>query len=169
MKLKLFAASMMLAFSQFSGAAVSVPTPQTFDFGTVSQTTVIPYINVNGDFDHFFTFKLGSATSVLAGIVGIDMDGDLQAQYRFGVGASPTWGNWSPLVSIPSDVDSGLFSYSQSFSGLQLGQTYWAELKGSATQAAYSVTLAPVPEADSWAMFLAGLGLMGYVARRRKV
>lgn len=31
-----------------------------------------------------------------------------------------------------------------------------------------NVIYAPVPEADSYAMFLAGLGLLGFVARRRK-
>jgi len=31
----------------------------------------------------------------------------------------------------------------------------------------YTVAAAPVPEADTWAMLLAGLGLMGFIARRR--
>lgn len=31
----------------------------------------------------------------------------------------------------------------------------------------YNVVAAPVPEADTYAMFLAGLGLMGFIARRR--
>lgn len=31
----------------------------------------------------------------------------------------------------------------------------------------YLLTLAPVPEPDTYAMFLAGLGLMGFIARRR--
>ena len=29
-------------------------------------------------------------------------------------------------------------------------------------------TLAPVPEAETWAMLLAGLGLVGAIARRRR-
>lgn len=31
------------------------------------------------------------------------------------------------------------------------------------------VTSAPVPEAETWAMMLTGLGLLGLAARRRKV
>lgn len=31
----------------------------------------------------------------------------------------------------------------------------------------YTAMAAPVPEADTWAMLLAGLGLMGFIARRR--
>ena len=32
---------------------------------------------------------------------------------------------------------------------------------------AVAADVAPVPEADTWAMMLAGLGLMGFIARRR--
>ena len=32
----------------------------------------------------------------------------------------------------------------------------------------FSITAAPVPEPESWALLMAGLGLVGYVARRRR-
>ena len=42
-------------------------------------------------------------------------------------------------------------------------------LLSSTGQLAYSTTavVAPVPEADTWAMMAAGLGLMGFIGRRR--
>lgn len=38
----------------------------------------------------------------------------------------------------------------------------------SAGQLTYSAGLAPIPEADTWAMMLLGLGFMGFVARRKQ-
>ena len=147
----------------------------TYDLGTLDSSKGVANIQIGSastevplSFNDIFTFKVGTMSTVLAGVVGIDAYGDLSAQYRVGVGAIPTWSAWSASFNVPSDAASGVFSYSQTLSHLTLGQTYWVDVKGSATQGAYSVTLAPVPEPESYAMLLAGLGLMGAIARRRK-
>lgn len=51
-------------------------------------------------------------------------------------------------------------AYSLSLSGYETGE------KGGKYTLSY--TLAPVPEPETYAMFLAGLGLMGVIARRRR-
>ncbi|HVP09739.1 MAG TPA: FxDxF family PEP-CTERM protein, partial [Phycisphaerae bacterium] len=56
-------------------------------------------------------------------------------------------------------------------SGTLNAGSYLAEIKGTATGTspsyAAAVTLAPVPEPGEWAMILAGLGMIGMIARRR--
>jgi hypothetical protein len=147
---------------------VGVASAGSYDFGTLNTTVSAssPEMQIFGDFDDTFSFIAGPLPGVLGGIVGIDGVGNLTAQYRFGVGATAAWGDWSASAPVPSDSD-GNFSYSATFGGLTSGQTYWFEVQGNATVATYTVTLAPVPEPETYAMFLAGLGLMGAVARRR--
>ena len=58
------------------------------------------------------------------------------------------------------------------FSGLSQGTEYAFYIAGSGTQVSSSysgtVTLSPVPEPRTYAMLLAGLGLVGFTAFRRK-
>ena len=154
------------------GAACSVwasPT-RTFDLGDLSVTRAIADIEIAGSFDDIFKFKLGSFTGAVGSIVGLDLNGDLTASYRFGFGEGvPTWFSDFPAPElVPSDAD-GLFSYMASANGLTPGQTYWVNIQGSATEAAYSVTLAPVsvPEPGSAVLMLSAIGLMGFSSRRR--
>lgn len=149
-------------------AAVGSAGAMSVDFGTVTTTVGVSDVHVSGSFDDVYSFTLGSGTGALGGLVGLDLLGDLTLQYRFGVGATPVWGSFSSSFVVPSDPDTGAFSLSTTFSGLTAGTKYWVNLKGTATDAAYSVTLAPVPEPETYAMLLAGLGLMGAIARRRK-
>lgn len=54
---------------------------------------------------------------------------------------------------------------------LSVGNDYYFKVTGMATGTAggsYSFALAPVPEPETWAMLLAGMGIMGVVARRRR-
>ena len=162
---KLKKAAVALAFLSTFGTANAI----TVNFGTLTTTVGADDIQVSGSFDDKFSFIAGSLPGVLGSVVGIDFTGDLKAQYRLGYGNSPIWfGDFSPLAPVPSD-DLGIFSYSTTFSSLVAGTKYWINLKGTGSEAAYSVTLAPVPEPETYALLLAGLGLVGTIARRRRI
>jgi len=161
---KLKKAAVALAFLSTFGAANAL----TVNFGTLTTTVGADDIEVAGSFNDKFTFIAGSLPGVLGSVVGIDFTGDLKAQYRLGVGTTPVWGAYSALAPVPSDND-GVFSYSTTFGSLVAGTKYWINLKGTATDASYSVTLAPVPEPETYALLLAGLGMLGTVARRRRI
>lgn len=103
---------------------------------------------------------------MLGSVVGFDFTGDLTAQYRLGVGTTPVWGDYSALAPVPTD--GGVFSYTTTFNSLIAGTEYWINLKGTATEASYSVTLAPVPEPETYALLLAGLGMVGTIVLRRR-
>lgn len=69
-------------------------------------------------------------------------------------------------------------SFAKSFSDLVAGTTYKLSFIGKwngpgganwSTLSAPSVSISPVPEAETYAMFLAGLGVIGAVARRRSI
>lgn len=122
-----------------------------------------------GAFDNTFSFTQGSYPAVTGAWAGLSAANDLVARYRIGYGSTVTWLPWSSAAPVAVPIDGeGSFAFSQTMGGLTPGQTYWFELQGSATQASYSVTLAPVPEPESWALMLSGFGLLGFVAHRRR-
>jgi hypothetical protein len=67
-------------------------------------------------------------------------------------------GKWSFTAST-SDVLKGYIAYDLKSK---------AGFSSASNGGSFSVTTLPVPEPESYAMFLAGLGIMGFVARRRK-
>lgn len=165
------------AFKQFAAAlaitcAASTASATLYDLGTLNSTLGQSNIQISGAFDDSFTLKAGALPGALGSIVGLDVYGDLLAHYRFGVGdaASITWESWSTTnpVSVPSDIDFGDFAFSKTLSGLSTDSRYWLQLAGTATQAAYSVTVTPVPEPETFILMLTGLALVGATARRRK-
>lgn len=160
--------ALSIALLGFVGAAsaVSAVDTRTFNAGALGATWASDQIDVTGEFDHIFNFTAGTS-STLSSIVGVNFGNDISVQYRFG-SAGPSFQsiNWDTIAPVPTDSD-GIFSYSYILGGLTAGQGYSFEIKG-AGDAFYSVTLAPVPEPESFAMLLAGLGLMGVVARRKK-
>jgi hypothetical protein len=77
----------------------------------------------------------------------------------------------------PNDPGLGTFTSSFSFSPLtNAGSPYSIHINGvtlsTSSKASYAGTLdiaaTPVPEPETYAMMLAGLGLMGFIARRRR-
>jgi len=128
--------------------------------------TVDPF---TGSFNNTFSFVQGAFSGASGAVAGFDVVGDMVASFRVGVGAvSPVWSAWSPTAPVPSDINTGAFAFSQTYNSLTTGQTYWFQLAGSASEATYTVTLAPVPEPENWALMASGLALMGFVARRRR-
>lgn len=148
--------------------AFGVASAATYDLGPLTTTIGVSGIAISGgSFDDIFSFTTTSANPVLGTFVGISGVDDMTVSYRFGVGATtPRWGAFTAPVAVT--LDDASFAYSQTVSGLQAGTQYWFNLKGTGSEAVYAVTLAPVPEPETYAMLLAGLGLVGAIARRRK-
>lgn len=109
--------------------------------------------------DNLSTVIEGSATTGYAGYTGSN------------------WGGWFNLSSTAAGIGDSLNLYS--FTAASFGN---AAIAAPITQLAFDGTsykatftsnglsiaaVSAVPEADSWAMLLAGLGLMGFIARRR--
>ncbi|WP_296509965.1 FxDxF family PEP-CTERM protein [Rhodoferax sp.] len=158
--LKKTAAAVMLMASAVAAQAA------TFSVGPLS-TSYANTVDFAGSFEDTYTFTLpGSFSGVAGSYIGFDFAGTgLATSFSFGSGASST-----PTVSLPlngtlSGVD--VASYSTTLP-LTPGASYWFKLSGTGDLGSYTVTLAPVPEPETYALLLAGLGLMGVIARRRQ-
>lgn len=114
-----------------------------------------------------YTFSLSSLTGVLAVAVSNDggilnfIDGKVEL---FQVGNAAALGSFS--------FDSSAVNYS--FGSLAAGDYYYV-VSGKVAADAFGGTyqlnsqLAPVPEPETYALMLAGLAAVGFVARRRKL
>lgn len=148
-------------------ASLAAAQASTFNIGPL-ENTYQNSVDVSGTFEDIYTFTLPSQfTGVTGGYFAVDYAG-------LGLGTYLTVGQGAPgsgfTVSLPingSLSGLGVASYQSTFS-LAPGGSYWFQLSGYGEAASYTVTLAPVPEPETYALLLAGLGLMGAVARRRQ-
>ena len=172
----LIASLAVVALLLLPGRAVA----QTYDTGLVSTgptTAQIWFGNYGpvGSFADTFTFSVGSsfnfsftdlANSNIGspGSYGITpltaslLDGSMLPVVGIGsIASGPSLLNTTPVVGLAAGI------YNIQVAGLATpGGNYW----GSATLT--NLPAAPVPEPETYAMMLAGLGLMGFVARRRR-
>lgn len=118
------------------------------------------------------TFKLDKAYFLSSAAVTLDWN-DF---YRFS--ASKDGINFTPLFTLSgvtdqSVVNSGQVTMSTSFAPTALAYQYvrvqaiYGDGFYSVGEVGFSGTLAPVPEPSSVALMLGGMGLVGFVARRR--
>jgi hypothetical protein len=172
MKLAIVAA--MLAGTSFGanaattdlGTVLADATPTTFD-GTVSGSGVA--------FSDIFTFNVSQATATTFSVVdvplsvgGTNYDGILTGLSLFSAGANGIVGGGDDTLlqsSISQGGDSLTLTYDQSLSGASFITV--TGLSNGTAGAIYSGALAAIPEPETYAMLLAGLGLMGAVVRRR--
>ena len=171
------AAALVLACAQ-AFAAGHIGQTDTYDFGSLTMSKGVSVgdalVGFSGTFDNYFSFTVPILRDVEALFSGIDSFGDMTAAYRVGFGSAgnQTWLSLMPAAVPVPQTSTGEFNISSKFSGFAPGTTYWVEISGSATQAAYSFDLTPtvpVPEPESWVMLLAGLGAMGAMTRRRRL
>jgi hypothetical protein len=148
MKTKLFAATVLAAAS---ASAFALNTP----LGTIDNTTVVignPMVAVPFFFDSF-TFTLAGPGEISGGTFSFGISG-FTAVLQDATFAA---------IGIDTNPNDGF-----SFAGLSAGNYSLNLLGSSSTGAAYGGILSAVPEPETYALMLAGLGIVGFVAARRR-
>ncbi|MGO4474807.1 FxDxF family PEP-CTERM protein [Massilia sp. 2TAF26] len=173
--------------AQTTGGGTAAPTigttPQVLDLtngsGFFGDTLAM---NNNGAMfaDHFTFSVTGTTSSNFDAIVssisrtaatGLDISG--LSLFRVGGGTGTGGTGMDTLISSGTQVNKGAMDvWSVSSSNLSAGD-YYLLVSGnmvSNTAASFggAVMLAPVPEPETYGMMLAGLGVLGFLARRRK-
>jgi len=163
----------MLASASFAStaamAATAANTPQAIDLsgGSAVFGDTFTSGNIGDTFADRFTFSVGSPASNLNAISssfgGVALTG--LALYTDAGTLLPTTGSW--LQNDNFNV------WTLTTNQLNAGN-YYLQVNGNLTTdrpASFSGTVslaAPVPEPETYGMMLAGLGVLGYLARRRK-
>lgn len=165
MQLKPLVAAAILALSSASSFAVGSldPVSPSATFGNT----------VTGTFNDIWTFNLGTTSIVAASITNVAIS--------FG---SLSFGEITNFSALLNGVPLLLGGTSQTTNGVTVstqvlaGSTtlppgfYQLQISGSAVGASASyggnIVATPVPEPETYAMLMAGLGVIGFVARRRK-
>lgn len=162
MKLKIITAAAVLAMSSLAATAA------TIDLGTLdgsspdSSSGVSSKFALNAAIADTWTFTLETASLVSFG-----------AQQSFSTQSSAIHQfsgllvGYGPLTLVASPTQANL-----SWSGTLAAGSYAVNISGlsAAKNTQYTTTLAaaPVPEPETYALLLAGLGVVGFVASRRK-
>lgn len=163
MKLKPLIAALALGVTGVAANAADT------DWGSHDLLESALVLTSGGLFNDTFTFELGAASTVSSSIssVGSIMPGVYSI---FGAGDDG-------VVGTADDVNT---TYAWSFGGaptvntatLAAGTYYYAVFGVASGAAAYSLNSAaavtPVPEPETYALLLGGLGVVGFVARRRR-
>jgi hypothetical protein len=185
-------AGIVFATATFGSSAVMAQTTPAATIGTTPQVLDLTdgsgffgdtfAMNNNGaTFADHFTFSVtGTTTSNFDAIIssisrsadtGLDISG--LSLYRVGGGTGTGGTGGDTLVMAGSSVNSGAMDvWTLSSDNLAAGD-YYVMVSGnlvSDTSASFggAVMLAPVPEPETYGMMLAGLGVVGFLARRRK-
>ena len=130
----------------------------------IEQTFSIDHSSSSFSDVYSLTLAAGN-TGVNGGFFGVTTN--VATTFSFSTSLDGT--HWSSSVPIPAAVDltDGSFGYATTVSGLTATTPYYFKLSGTNLDGGYTVHIAAVPEPETYAMLLAGLGLMGSIARRR--
>lgn len=162
MKLKTITAAAVLAMSSLAASAA------TIDLGTLdssspdSSSGVSSKFALNASIADTWTFTLDTASLVSFG-----------AQQSFSALSSAIQNFSGVLVGYgPLALATSANQANLSWSGTLAAGTYSVSISGlsAAKNTQYTTTLAatPVPEPETYALLMAGLGVIGFVASRRK-
>jgi hypothetical protein len=140
-----------------------------YNIGTLSAT---PYINtptVTGIFTDRYNFTVASSPSVAATAVTIDLSLGSFGYHITGLTLDLFNSSSTLLVE---DTVTGPADVSVSVNQVLAAGNYYFRLQGTAdgpttNQGIYTFSAAAIPEVDTYAMMLAGLGLIGFIVSRR--
>ncbi|MBI5750765.1 MAG: PEP-CTERM sorting domain-containing protein [Hydrogenophilales bacterium] len=160
-------AVLMLALSGVGASAGAWATDYTFNVGTLVSGTpytqvvnhVLPAEPVGTTFMDIFNFQIGSVTGASSIAVNLNLVPFLNIDnLQLGLYSEQN-ALWSGLVGSGVTLSSYLLTNTNYY--LKITGTTSGTLGG-----AYTTAISAVPEAESWAMMLAGLGLVGFALRR---
>lgn len=161
----------MIGFGTASGAAHALtPGPITFSNNTTSFDANFGNDSVIAAFTDHHTFTAVASMFGSGGasvISGFNFTGANVLISSFDL-----WDTTTTTLVAPGTVFTGIVG-SLSFSGLTSGDSYDLVLTGAPAVAGFAggyggnISISPIPEPETYAMFMAGLGLMGFMARRR--
>lgn len=153
---------------------VNVAHAATYELGTLGPVPVTSTNPVTGSFSDILNFDVAAPNN----IVGTTLS-NLPVSFTFGNSTFDIYKITGLTASLYSGSDAqgsllSTFVGGAGYSGLMSIGQYSVKVSGNATGSSggmYSFTAVavPVPEPETYAMFLAGLGLMGLIVRRRKV
>jgi len=141
----------------------------TFNLGSLNPgDSGVHFFQPNpGSFTDYLQFNLPSPVSALASAVSINLTSFLNIS---GLQGNLYSGSLPPLSGSPigpTVVDGNVLTTFPSLSGGNYTFVYTGTATGS-NGGGYLASVAAVPEAQEWAMMLAGLGLVALVATRRR-
>jgi PEP-CTERM motif-containing protein len=171
------AAAVALSSLCFVGAAHAVvDTPEEGSFGLLSAPNSVAFTGHESGglvaMSDEVTFSVESLSASNVGTISSSIGGT-----GFGTFGTSLWDvadDTGPLATGSVTNLSGFWFSVFSFAPLTTGSDYSIHIDGvtlaGSETATYSGTMAvsAIPEPETYAMMLAGLGLMGFIARRRK-
>lgn len=171
MKLKILAAAAALAFS------AGVQADATFDLGTIDGTLPIGNTVLAGSFTDTYNFNIASLSTVTAIVLNTSyfLDPPGMTLGKIGFFAASLDGVPLTLSVATTTLATGVELVTQKLfvdDALKLAGPHTLTIGGvgDAGSSAYtgSISVTVVPEPETYALMLAGLGVVGLLARRRR-
>ena len=168
--LRVIAVSTVLSFGIGSANADVTVLPGTVSSIASIETNHIPGLGTVFNDEIQFSVTAG-ATQIIANAVTLDLPGFLGIEpLTVTLYSGPNGDHSSPIGSVDQTTQGVSFGTGPFPLTLAPG-IYHLDFDGMTTEVNggfYSVAIAAVPEPETYAMLLVGLGLIGFAARRRK-
>ncbi|MDP2030727.1 MAG: FxDxF family PEP-CTERM protein [Thiobacillus sp.] len=181
--MKLVQSMLALALAGAMASAASAHADSTFNIGMLSTT---PYVNTSTvvagtvftlpptgatpyNFTDTYNFSVAGTPTTAGTAVTVDLDlgsfGFHISNLKLDLFSGATW--------LAGDLVTGSSDVSVSVSSVLAAGNYSFKLRGLAdgagtNQGIYTFSAAAVPEAESYGMMLAGIGLVGFMVSRRR-